>query len=253
MKRVLILCVSMLFLAGSGLTASANSAQTHWMGTDGAGVMATGACPVEITRETLTFELWEFPDSYYETAEDFAAYSGRVSAEYTFHNPSDLTVTAGLAFPFGQLPTYAPDWGQGSDDAGQVEVSADGAELERGIRHTYKPRFEPFLTEKDLALLEEGYTEDPFLGPDLPVKRMRFTVFGTNDANLTCHAAFDWLPDEGLKLIFPQMTGGKSRNDGSVRLSAGVKEGSTLEVLVLGWEDFVPEWNFYRSGSCQDG
>jgi len=41
----------------------------------------------------------EFPRNYYSTAEEFLAYTGHVTAEYTFYNPADYTVTATLVFP----------------------------------------------------------------------------------------------------------------------------------------------------------
>ena len=88
-------------------TASANSAQSHWSGTDRTGAIVTDEiCPLEVQGEKLTFEVQEFPRNYYSTAEEFLAYTGRVTAEYTFYNPADYTVTATLVFPFGAVPDY---------------------------------------------------------------------------------------------------------------------------------------------------
>ena len=57
----------------------ANSAQSWWEGTDGSGVIVTGeSSPVVVERETLTFDIQEFPDSYYQDVEAFLAYSGRL-------------------------------------------------------------------------------------------------------------------------------------------------------------------------------
>ena len=44
------------------LPVSANSAQTEWSGEDSAGVaVVDGDCPIEVTREVLTFDIPIFP------------------------------------------------------------------------------------------------------------------------------------------------------------------------------------------------
>ena len=85
----------------------ANSAQSDWSGTDAYGVVSgDGDCPVVVENEKLTFDISEFPQMYYSSLDEYLAYPGRVSAEYTFYNPSDDTVRAVLMFPFGQSPDY---------------------------------------------------------------------------------------------------------------------------------------------------
>ena len=63
-------------------------------------------CPLVVDKELLTFDVQEFPKNYYNSAEEFLAYTGKVTAEYTFRNPADYAVTAALVFPFGNLPHY---------------------------------------------------------------------------------------------------------------------------------------------------
>ena len=85
----------------------ANSAQRHWSGTSGTGTLVKDKdCPLEVDKELLTFDVQEFPKNYYNSAEEFLAYTGKVTAEYTFRNPADYAVTAALVFPFGNLPHY---------------------------------------------------------------------------------------------------------------------------------------------------
>ena len=68
----------------------ANSAQRHWSGTDSSGALVKDKnCPLEVDKELLIFDVQEFPKNYYNSAEEFFAYTGKVTAEYTFRNPAD--------------------------------------------------------------------------------------------------------------------------------------------------------------------
>ena len=89
------LCVLMV------LPAFANSAESYWEGVSASGVLVTdGECPLVVEHETLTFDIAAFPSPYSNNE----GYGASVSAEYTFYNPSDMTVTANLLFPFGIDP-----------------------------------------------------------------------------------------------------------------------------------------------------
>ena len=105
MKRLTAILLVLLLLFGGAKPVSANSAQTYWEGVDRAGAIITdGDSPIVVEHELLTFDLQEFPQSHYNSEEAFLAYPGKVTARYTFHNPSDMTVTAKLLFPFGTVP-----------------------------------------------------------------------------------------------------------------------------------------------------
>ena len=105
-KFLIIMCV----IALSSGAAWANSAQTSWEGQNRAGIIITDeTCPLIVESELLTFDVQEFPENYYRSKEEYLSYQGKVTAEYTFHNPADYQVTATLAFPFGNEPDYAED------------------------------------------------------------------------------------------------------------------------------------------------
>ena len=110
-KGFIALCL-ILFLASDifKLTALANSARRIWYGVDMTGTVVKGEnCPIEVEDEQLTFDISEFPNSYYEKKGDFLKYNGKVTAKYTFYNPSDYKVTAKLVFQLGYYPEYGPD------------------------------------------------------------------------------------------------------------------------------------------------
>ena len=91
------------------IPASANSAQTEWSGEDASGAaVLTGECPIVVTNEVLTFDINTLPKYRHPSIDDFLRYDAKVTAEYTFYNPSDITVTAKLAFPFDSDPAYFP-------------------------------------------------------------------------------------------------------------------------------------------------
>ena len=150
-------CLSALLF--SWLPVSANSALQYWEGSDASGVMTTDQdCPVVVGHETLTFMLDDAkePDSM-----------DRFAAEYTFVNPSDLQVTASLAFPFGSRPFYLTS-SASYDDPSLYRVLVNGEEIEPAVRYTWLGT-EKFSVGKDLARLRDGYIEDAFFRKDLPV------------------------------------------------------------------------------------
>lgn len=72
-KGFIALCL-ILFLASDifKLTALANSARRIWYGVDMTGTVVKGEnCPIEVEDEQLTFDISEFPNSYYEKKGDF--------------------------------------------------------------------------------------------------------------------------------------------------------------------------------------
>ena len=79
-----------------------------WEGAEVRGAVCVDKdCPVLLERETVTFDLAEFPYLGRDSAEKYLAYPGRVTTEYYFYNPTDEAVTVKLAFPLGVNPAYA--------------------------------------------------------------------------------------------------------------------------------------------------
>ena len=106
-----VLCLAvMLFACIVPSPVYANSAQMHFSGTDATGAIINEVrSPIVVESELLTFDIQEFPQNYYHDDEEdaFLAYTGKVTAQYTFHNPASYDVTATLVFPFGNAPSYA--------------------------------------------------------------------------------------------------------------------------------------------------
>ena len=97
------------------------------------------------------------------------SYDARVTAEYTFYNPTDEYVTTAMAFPFGIRPYYAEEL-----DVAQISdpIKIDGKTADYQIRHTYG-KYGEF--ERDVHGILPDYMEDDFYSPELPV-----TVYTVN-------------------------------------------------------------------------
>ena len=250
-----------LLLLGAWIapTAAANSAQSHWSGTDRTGALiADEICPLEVQGEKLTFEVQEFPRNYYSTAEEFRSYTGYVTAEYTFYNPADYTVTATLVFPFGAVPDYGnfyddqletSSWGV---DVDKYDITVDGTAVEKRLRHTLAERYDQFDLERDMALLHDGYADDPFYTPDLTVTKYIYQVSGVDsEAYPAATAAFLLNADPACtRVLLMEQTGGKTLEEG-VLADTWAENGVRYTVCCFGEPVGELDWRMYENGACE--
>lgn len=236
----------------------ANSAQTRWSGVDATGTMITDeACPIIVENEILTFDLQEFPANYYDTLEDYLSYSGKVTAEYTFYNPADYTVTATLLFPFGKVPDYGYEYNYETGepvynaDALKYNVTVDGKEVEVKLRHTLSALFDQFDVEEDLSKVVDGSLEDAFYSPDTPVYCFSYTISGIDEKYSAATAALKWSGDESkTKIIMERQSGGALLEDG-IQIEQFVDNGDKITVWIIGEYHELPEWTIYENGACE--
>ena len=249
--------MSFVVAIGLSLSASApvcaNSAQRYWTGVDSAGAaVMDGACPVIVENELLTFDIREFPKEYYQSAEDYLAYSASVTAQYSFYNPADYAVTARLVFPFGTLPDYAK---YEADDTVKFDVAVNGEPIEKILRHTLNYRGSGFDFKEDVSRLHDGYVEDDFFSPDMPVTRYTYEISGIAEECRAANAAFDTAGFDGYtKLMLMEQSGGHSQDDGDFRISAWAGNGDIVTLYAIGKPlDPAFEWTFYKDGGVEDG
>lgn len=259
MKRlrtpVALVCVFLLS-AMLVVPASANSAQTQWEGVDSAGaIVRDGGSPIIVEKELLTFDIQEFPDNHYFDLDSYLAYSGKVTAEYTFFNPADYAVTATLLFPFGCEPMYATNEYYGKDTE-KYDILIDGQPVEKVMRYTLSSGFDQFELETDLALLHDDYVTDSFYTLDLPVTKYVFMPSGVNTETYgAADAGFDMVRDDPERRIyFVDQNGLHTQDDGDLRVHSGVENGEAITVYVIG-QDYAefPQWKFYQDGGVEDG
>ena len=251
-----VLLLSTVFIQST----HANSAQRHWSGTDSTGSLIKDKnCPLVVDREVLTFDVQELPKNYYSSAEEFLAYTGKVTAEYTFRNPADYTVTATLVFPFGNLPHYGEyiydsptDKYTAASDTEKYGVTVDGKSIEATVRHTLKDRGTPFSLDMDMPKLTDGYIADSFFRPDLPVWVQQYSVEGINHENQAATAAFVLREDTTKTRVLWEGKSGMATLKDGIRMSDWVKNGDTLTVYIFGE---CPKagiaWVLYENGACE--
>ena len=259
-----VFCVVVL-LSSTAVPAFANSAQTRFEGVNSTGaIMTDKESPIVVEKELLTFDIQEFPAEYYRTADEFLAYGAKVTAEYTFYNPSEYTVTSTLLFPFGNLPDYNSgvyDEEIGAsiyfNDTEKFDITIDGEAIDKKVRHSLHYYHEQFDLEKDLAMLHDGFVTDDFYSPDLTVTKYTYKISGVDiEKYNAADVAFDVSKGNGKTVIyFPEQSGGHTQNDNQMRISTWVdKNERVVELYAIG-EPFaeLPEWKFYENGAVEDG
>ena len=258
----LLLCLTMFFNVGI-VIASANSAQSHWNGVYSTGAIVTDEnCPVIVEKEVLTFDISEFPANYYQSLDEYMAYSAKVTAEYTFYNPADYTVTATLVFPFGNLPDYAYDYYDEelndyvqTDDTAKYSITINGEPIEKTIRHTLFDRYDQFNADEDIPLLCDGYVSDSFFNLDMPITKYQYEISNIDSQKYpSARVAIDIDEFDGkTKVLFPEAHGMHTQKDGDYRLAASVDNGDVITLYVFGYQSYaIPEWKFYKDGGVED-
>ncbi len=257
-SRGLCFCLCALLLAGAmPLSVYANSAQSWFRGVDANGVIVSGEqSPLVVERELLTFELSELPAPHSFGDEALAAYGAKVSAEYTFYNPSSYTVTARLMFPFGHLPDYF--YGYELDDSSKYDIRVNGEPIEKSVRHSFSDGHDRFSLDDELPLLQDSFVSDDFYSPELRVTEYVFSVSGI-DTEKYRSATIGFDIEKGLgdhRIYFPEQNGAQLQPGGAMRLHSFVSRGegeSLVSVFVIGSPlETFPEWHAYKNGGVDD-
>lgn len=190
-----IVLISMLFM--TFIPSSANSRAQEWYGRDGNGVIIVGDnVPIEVTSELLTFDIPTLPYAKYSNSETFLAYDSKVTAQYTFHNPTDMTITATLLFPFGTFPEY----GKGYDSLDKYGVKVNGEKIDVELKHT--PYIGDFDAEKDSSLISDDFVTDDFYHPDLTVTKYSYEIGGSKAASESFHIRLSGLNSNQLPVHY---------------------------------------------------
>lgn len=264
---VLIACIAAILTFDGSIPSYANSAQTNWSGVDGNGlVIKEGVCPIEVEKEVLTFDLCEFPKNYYDSADDFLSYTGKVSAEYTFYNPSDYTVTATLLFPFGKQPDYANGYDEQSQstisyvDTEKYDITLDGEAVTKNIRYSLDV-YGAFDLSEALERLSDQYILNDFYKPNTTVTKYVYVVGGENKEGVidenkyrAATIAFDYDGGDGnTKIYFPSSSGFKTLSNGGARFSKWAQNGDEVIVYAIGTPLNKPfEFKCYENGAVED-
>ena len=262
-NKVILVAFAILFFIGDlfRLTAYANSARRIWYGVDMTGTIVKGEnCPVEVENEQLSFDISEFPQSYYEKKGDFLKYNGKVTAKYTFYNPADYKVTAKLVFPFGCYPEYGPDEYdeknqvyKRTDDTAKFDIKINGKEIKKNLRYSLYYSDYDFDIHKEMSFLIDGYIKDDFYSPELSVTKYVYEIGGVDKKLYNREVAEIEIPafDGKRRYYLEQSSYGFTTNDkGNTRIGVGAENGEEVEFYVIGEPvKDLPKWKFYESSS----
>ena len=197
-------------------------------------IIADENCPITVERELLTLDINEFPE-YYGEDEPYA-YNAKVTAHYELYNPADYAVEVSLAFPFGRIPDYANNF---ADSFANYKITADGEELQSSLRHTLAS--DDFNTKDDLEKLADGFKQDEFYYPEMPVVKYVFRIYDLvtsskwNDAYMEAE-----IPHSESYAVF-------SERMGNFDLSHFIRNDEEIIIYVAGegFDSSSIEWHFY--------
>ena len=256
-KKILSLILSsVLLLSLFSIPASANSRAQVWYGSDANGVIVKDSdIPIVVEGERLTFDLSTLPYVRYNDVESFLAYDGKVTAEYTFYNPTDMEITATLMFPFGSRPEYSK--GTSTEELGKYGAYINGEQIEATLRHTYIDRREIYGTynpigvsfdaDRHLATLGDSYLQDDFYTKDLIVTKYSYhIVCPTDSGNFAIN--IDNVGSERKIVLYEGRVGGYITKTGGFEVSSINDEGDeeTIYFYVFGEPlSDLPEASWY--------
>lgn len=183
-------------------SAMANSADRNFFGENSQGIILTDEdCPIVVDKEVLTFDIYKnepksngmtFASSQNDS-ENTGFYKKQVSAEYTFRNPSENTITANLVFPFGFYSRYYAE----KTDISLYGISVNDTVLDCNLRATYCENAEYYDWSNTIDLedmrenLLDDYKEDEFYKPDKSVTAYSLT-FSSAKSLEKCVLCLDW-------------------------------------------------------------
>ncbi len=267
MKRSIVTIIIAALVAASVVFGAntmpvyANSALRDYSGVDSSGAIMTGEqSPIEVESELLTFDLPCLPSEFF-SRDDFENYNAKVTAQYTFYNPSEYTVTAKLLFPFGNLPAYVEGYFEddGSfvyfDDTQRYAITVNGEETEKTVRHTYSGYYSDFDLERDIKFLSDDFVEDDFFNPDLAVTKYLFKVDDIDTQNYSSPVvALEISIDEPHRFYFPDWVNYRLTDENKIHICQPIRENAgEFGLYVFGTPDFSPQWKIYRDDDMQDG
>ncbi len=207
-------------------------------------------CPVLLERETVTFDLPEFPYLGRDSAEKYLAYPGRVTTEYHFYNPIDEALTVMLAFPLGGNSAYAAKDGEDTvSDLHKYSITLNGKAVTPELRHSTHEWYQTW-TRLDVTYssIMDEFASYHFYYPEAPVTVSTYAVSGIDEETYPdAFALLDIsLPSDGIGSLFiPSQSMDRSAS-GYIRKGLDVENGMTITVYNIGVEsDELPEWKIY--------
>ena len=174
------------------IPASANSRSPYWEGENSQGtIFMEDDIPIQVVSEKLTFDIPTLPYTTYRSGEYFIEYDSKVTAEYTFYNPTDMTITAKMLFPYGELPEYANLRDKDGNslvakEHEKYQITVNGEAVEKTVRHSNSARFYDgsFEIETEINKISDEYLTVKNWSADTKVTKYTVKVSGISEEYL---------------------------------------------------------------------
>lgn len=202
-------------------------------------VIAEGGEDLITERVRITLDLEDLHSG--QTLEDYLAYRSTAAMEYTFHNPTDETITAKLTLPCGQEPFYAYDYDYETDtylfgtDAEKYAVAAGGKQISAALR----------ITGTDALPEPDGAWKNGIFTNDTPVVKLTYRVTDLEETE-DPYAAFRWSSlGKDTRMLCEEYQNGRTSSR-TASIFTFVEEGGTYVYYIFGERtDWRPTWKFY--------
>lgn len=223
-----------------------------WEGYDAIGAVCVDKdCPVLLERETVTFDLAEFPYLGRDSAEKYLAYPGRVTTEYHFYNPTDEAVTVKFAFPvYGRAAYSAIEDSDPVSDLHKYSITLGGKTVTPELRHSMHESYRTWTRlDVEYSSIMDDLAAYHFYYPEAPVTVSTYTVSGINsEAYPDAFAVLDIpKPSVGIGSLFIPGEYKYMTNEECLK-GLDAENGMTITVYDIGVEtDELPEWKIYST------
>lgn len=195
LKSIIAATTLLVMLPFTITPSSANSRPQEWNGTTSSGaIVADGDIPIVVENELLTIDVATLPYASYDSIDDFLAYDSRLEAKYTFYNPSDMTVTAKLLFPFGEYPEYARlSFGSNGEtklgnDYDKYGVKVNGEDVETKVRYSYC--MDDAYIEEYANTISDEYRVDEIFNSETSVTKYTYEINNYADSMINVSLSF---------------------------------------------------------------
>lgn len=231
------------------ISVQANSAQFWWEGSDSTGIITDGDSPIEVIHENLKIEIEDLPDEEYLNGNQDTLNNSKVTAEYTFSNPEDYTVTARLMFPYGLKPYYVIN----DNQLPFIQILIDGNPIDYQIRHTYSSNLSEFNLETNLNQLYDSIKTHEFYTPDLTVTEITVQITELDDETYpNARLDFTFDKDKTAMKVYLPYADGLSNDDAQVSIRKAVQQDDQITLFFFGeYDSHLIQPTFYSNGGCE--
>jgi hypothetical protein len=245
MKKYVCFSIIVLILSFSTQSSYGNSGPVYWTGYPNYELMSVDDnSPIEVTRETLEFDLTKSEKSSFTI-------SGTVKAAYQMRNTTEVDHSVQMAFPFISSVNQL--------DSENIKISADGQSVPYEIYFgdVVGSHGSPFQEESSLEFefsdIVEKISQKTYQAKHFTLESKgtlyRFQVRPTSEERIHFSVEFQFNPQKTKVLTYGFDR--YERSEDKIRIASGCMEPQILEIFVMG-EDLDFNVQSFSDGSLEE-